>query len=85
MQREQGRKGGVMLYKTMNGTAGAYGHGDYSGYLPRGSRPGKWLPPVKPVLCESGYHSCEDPLGLLVHYGPELYAVEVRGEVVRGC
>ena len=74
----------MTLYKTLKGTAGAYGHGDYSDYLPNGKHPGKWLPKVTPVLCVSGYHYCTDPLGCLTHYGPDLYEVEVRGEVVTG-
>jgi len=72
----------MTLYKTMDGTAGAYGHGEW--FMPVGKRPGKWMPKVPAVLCESGYHYCDDPLDLLHHYGPDLYEIEVRGEVVRG-
>src|SRR5574343_1805475 len=75
----------MTLYKTLDGTAGAYGHGDYTDYLPKGKRPGKWLPKVKPELCESGYHYCTNPLDCLSHYGPDLYDVEVRGTVVTGA
>ena len=74
----------MTLYKTLDGTAGSYGNGDYSDYLPKGKRPGKWLPKVTPELCESGYHYCTDPLYCLSHYGPDLYEVEVRGKVVSG-
>jgi hypothetical protein len=86
MQREQNEKemSGMTLYKTLNGTAGAYGWGDYSDYMPHGKRPGKWLPPVKPVLCESGYHYCRDLQEVLTHAGPVLVEVEVRGEIVAG-
>ena len=66
-------------YKTLDGTRGSYGHGDYADYMPNGKRPGKWLPKVEPVLCESGYHVCDSPLDCLAHYGPDLYEVEVRG------
>ena len=68
--------------KTMDGTAGAYGHGEW--FLPVGKRPGKWMPKVKPVLCESGYHVCRDLSEVLTHAGPELYEVEVRGTCVEG-
>ena len=69
-------------YKTMNGAAGAYGYGDWS--LPQGKRPGKWMPKVKPVLCESGYHWCRDLGDVTTHLARDLYEVEVRGETVYG-
>jgi hypothetical protein len=68
-----------IFYKTLDGTAGSYGHGDYTGYLPRGKRPGKWLPKVEPELCESGYHGCDDVLDCFLHYGTDLYECEWRG------
>ena len=68
-----------MIYKTLDGATGAYGHGDYTGYLPHGKRPGKWLPKTKPVLCESGYHGCRDLTEVLDHFGPDLYEIEARG------
>jgi len=74
----------MTLFKTLNGTRGSFGHGDYTGYLPKGKRPGKWLPKVTPVLCESGYHVCRDLSEVLTHAGPELYEVEVRGTCVEG-
>ena len=74
----------MTLYKTLRGTAGAYGHGDYADYMPHGQRPGKWLPPVKPVLCDSGYHYCRNLQEALVHAGPVLVEAEVRGEIVEG-
>jgi len=70
------------FYKTMNGTAGAYGHGEW--HLPIGKRPGKWMPKVKPRLCASGYHVCRDLSEVLTHAGPQLYEVEVRGECALG-
>ena len=71
-----------IMWKTMNGTHGSYGHGEWS--LPRGKRPGKWMPTAPPVLCKSGYHVCRDLCEVLIHSGPELYEVEVRGEHVDG-
>jgi hypothetical protein len=76
-------------YKTFNGTAGAYGHGDYSDYMPTQNAdgtwtPGEWLPPVKPRLCESGYHWCDGELQLLRHLGETCYVIEPDGETVRG-
>jgi len=77
----------VTLYKTMDGTTGAYGHGTWS--LPVKNddgtwTPGEWMPPVTPVLCESGYHVCRGLGEVLAHAAPELYEVEVSGEHVDG-
>ena len=75
----------MTLYKTLNGTVGSYGHGDYAEYLPHGKRPGKWLPKVlHPVLCESGYHVCRDMSEVLTHAGRDLWEVEVRGSCDTG-
>ena len=63
---------------------GAYGHGDYTAYLPHGKRPGKWLPAVKdPRPCVRGYHVV-DIAHLPAHWGIPgvLYEVEVRGKTV---
>ena len=59
-------------YKTMNGTAGAYGHGDYTDYLPKQRadgtwKPGKWLPKETPELCVSGYHWCAEVISARPH------------------
>ena len=74
----------TFFVKIMDGVTGSYGHGDYAGYLPRGKRPGKWLPPVEPVLCKSGYHVCRDLREVLEHVGPDLFEVEVRGACEEG-
>jgi hypothetical protein len=45
--------------------------------------PGQWTEPVKPVLCEAGYHVCS--LDYLFNWKDEcLWEVEVRGEAVHG-
>jgi hypothetical protein len=71
----------------MDGTSGVYGHGTWS--LPTQNddgtqTPGEWMPPTRPILCESGYHYCRDMSDLLAHLGPDIYEVEVRGEVDDG-
>ena len=64
---------------------GVYGHGDYTDYLPKGARPGKWLPKVaNPKLCERGYHIVKIA-DLCFHWGSVgsvLFEVETRGIVV---
>ena len=72
------------LYKTLNGTKGAYGYGDYAAYLPTEDGPGEWLPPVKPVLCRSGYHVCRTLEEVVIHLGRDLYEPEVRGDSDEG-
>ena len=50
-------------------------------FLPKEKGPGEWMPAVKPVLCESGYHFVTlDQLPKWI--GPTIYEVEVRGEVL---
>ena len=53
-------------------------------HLPRGGRPGKWMPPVDVLPCRSGYHVCRADQ-LVQWLGGEhhiVWAVEVRGAVV---
>jgi hypothetical protein len=69
----------MTLYKTLNGTAGAYGYGCWS--LPTTNpdgtyTPGEWMPPVKPALCKSGYHACRDLYEVWVHLGLQIYELE---------
>jgi len=50
-------------------------------FLPKGKLVGKWMPAIKPVLCQQGYHFVTlDQLPRWV--GPTLYEIEVRGEVL---
>ena len=60
---------------------GSYGHGDYRGYLPRPSRPGKWTPAVTPRQCAKGWH-VTDVEHLWSHWTIDgtLYVAECRGE-----
>lgn len=79
----------MTIYKTLTGTSGAYGHGDYADYLPTKSEdgaytPGDWLPPVKPEICSSGYHTCAGVEQLVHHLGESVYEAETRGECVKG-
>ena len=64
---------------------GVYGHGDYTGHLPHGKRPGKWLPAIAdPETCRRGYHVVTAS-HLPEHWGKVgsvLYVAEVRGEIV---
>jgi hypothetical protein len=69
----------MTLYKTLNGTAGAYGYGCWSlpTLNPDGTyTPGEWMVPVKPVLCKSGYHYCRDLSEVVIHLASDIYELE---------
>ena len=72
----------IELYKFLNvdGSPCTKGTGTYA--LPRGDRPGKWMPVQTPVvLCARGYHGCRAE-HLLEWLGPTLWLMEGRGEIV---
>ena len=73
----------MKLYKcTKTGGKSIYAKG-FEYFLPKGKRPGKWMPEVKELIeCESGYHvaQCRQ---LIEWLDDEIYLVEGRGEHVR--
>jgi hypothetical protein len=69
------------LYKVLDPGGRCRNGGTGTWHLPKGNRPGKWMPRVpNPVACERGYHVCT-ALQLLTGnwLGPEIWIVEVRG------
>ena len=63
---------------------GPYSEFDFSTYLPRGKRPGKWLPVVEQLeMCNSGYHACEFA-DVLSWAEREMYEVELAGKLLPG-
>ena len=72
----------ITLYKVLNydGKPIHGGKGSYS--LPTTDKPGKWMPPIKPVPCHSGYHLCRGAEHLVYWLGPVIWGVEARGEIV---
>jgi hypothetical protein len=57
---------------------GQYSEFDFTAYLPKKGKPGKWLPKVdKLEKCSSGYHSCK-PEQILRWLNAEMYAVEYK-------
>jgi hypothetical protein len=68
-----------VLYKLLNEDGTASNGGTAEWFLPKGKRPGKWMPRLKNLVpCKHGYHVCRTK-DLLCWYGKTLYAVEVRG------
>jgi hypothetical protein len=74
------------LYKILSKDNGPiYGNPNFKWSLPRGKRPGEWMPPINGelVLCENGYHACRRG-DLLDWLGPNIYELEYRGEIIEG-
>lgn len=73
------------LYKVLSPTGDCLNGGVGAWSLPKGSRPGRWMPAVKdPVLCRRGYHVVQLPHLLTEWMGPAIFTVEVRGQTRTG-
>jgi len=73
----------MKYYKVLgkDGAACHGGHGEWN--LPRGNKPGKWMPKIKDIEpCERGYHLCEAG-DLLEWLNEEIYEAEGRGKSIR--
>lgn len=70
-------------YKVLHEDGRAFHGGRGSWALPKGNKPGEWMPLIKRLEpCRSGYHVCE--VGdLLKWLGPAIFVVEVRGDSIR--
>jgi hypothetical protein len=54
-------------------------------FVPSGKRPGRWMPKKVGIkLCVRGYHFCRHEYDLLEWFGPAIWRVEVRGEIIEG-
>lgn len=63
---------------------GQYSDYDYTAYLPKDGKPGKWLRKTGKVdMCRVGYHAC-DKMHLFDWINAQLYEVEYQGEVTVG-
>ena len=57
---------------------------DYTPYLSKNGRPGKWLPKVDGLeLCASGYHGCKDG-DILEYPNANIYEIETKGAIQEG-
>ena len=73
----------MTYYKVLYEDGTAFHGGKGSWFLPKGSRPGRWMPKIEHLKpCRSGYHVCE-PRDLLEWIGPAIFEVEVRGKTIR--
>ena len=75
----------MTLYKSLReNNHSPYADFDFTPYLPKNGKPGKWLPKVSDLqLCASGYHGCKDG-DILEYLRDNIYEVETRGEVRDG-
>ena len=63
---------------------GKYSGYDFTKYLPRDGKPGKWMRKIEtPVMCERGYH-CFAPEHILKWLDAQLFEVEIKGRRVHG-
>ena len=72
----------MTLYKILDRDGSArMGTGKW--HLPKGERPGKWMPLIKGDLvpCRNGYHLCREQ-DLLEWFGPAIFEAEYRGEAI---
>ena len=72
------------LYKVTLPDGSACHGGSGKWYLPKGKKPGKWMPAVKnPACCRRGYHlvTAEQLLGWLDKEGLCVWEAEARGAV----
>ena len=73
-------KGEQVLFKVLGENGEAFHGGTGSWFLPKGSRPGKWMPKIDNIAaCERGYHVVT-LAQLPAWLGPTIYEVEVRGD-----
>ena len=71
-----------MIFKVLD-LDGSARMGNGKWYLPKGKRPGKWMPKIEGELiaCQNGYHLCRDEQ-VLCWLGPALFEAEYRGEML---
>jgi len=74
-----------MLFKSLDeNNCSPYANFDFSKYLPKNGKPGKWLPKVTDLgLCNSGYHGCKDG-DILEYLNANIYEIETRGKILDG-
>jgi hypothetical protein len=75
----------MTLYKSLkNNNCSPYAGFDFTPYLPKNGKPGRWLPKVANLeLCISGYHGCKDG-DILEYLRDNIYEIETRGKVLDG-
>jgi len=72
----------MKLYKVLNKNGELCHGGSGKWYLPKGNRPGRWMPKIEGELipCQNGYHLCRTQ-DLICWLGDNIYEAEHRGEI----
>ena len=72
-----------MLFKSLDkNNHSPYANFDYTAYLPKQGKPGRWLPKVTDLkICASGWHGCKDG-NILEYLNANIYEIETRGKVL---
>ena len=74
----------MKFYKVLYSDGSCFWGGGGRWFLPRGKRPGKWMPPIEGMLsaCSNGYHvlTLEQ---LSAWLGPAIFEVEVKGNGIQ--
>jgi len=69
-------------YKVLDQDGQAYHGGTGQWHLPRGKRPGKWMPEIQTLIpCQLGYHLCRLK-DLPQWIGPRIFVAEGRGQQI---
>jgi hypothetical protein len=63
---------------------GTYSDYDFTDYLPKNGKPGKWLPKVETLdMCASGYHYAKQS-DIIDWLNEQIFEVEVKGKTIKG-
>ena len=75
----------MKYYKVLKDDGSCCNGGSGKWHLPKGKRPGKWMPKIDSELepCANGYHLCR-PQDLIHWLDEAIFEVEFRGDVVEG-
>ena len=76
-------RNGMKYYKVLKNDGSCCNGGRGKWHLPKGKRPGKWMPKIEGELepCANGYHLCR-PQDLIHWLDEAIFEVEFRGDVV---
>ena len=71
-----------MLFKSLTkDNKGPYSEFDFTPYLPKIGKPGKWTPKSESLrICVSGWHGCEDG-DILKYLNAQIFEIETRGKI----
>ena len=72
----------ITFYKVLDEDGRSMHGGNCLWSLPTAESPGKWMSAIKPIICGQGYHLCRGAKHLIHWFGPVIWGVEARGEII---